>query len=295
MLKNILYATFILIVPLILLEGSDLEGADKGDWPTYAAKCKILCQGPEGPIGPQGPPGPLGPTGPRGSQGPQGPAGEPGENGVNGINGIDGDPGPLGPQGPQGAQGPFGPSGSNGAQGPQGPVGPTGPSPSPAGPTGPGGPTGPTGGAGDTGPTGPTGSVYGGAYVVNTTDQTVPVIGDADQIIMPIIYQQFGSVTGAGNGIAVGVTGTYLALYTCSASAPVSVMLYRNGIPIPTSAFTTLLSDRIVAGRCLLQLVAGDVVTLHSNFGANFVTVIPGNTVIPGTAVVSLIILQLTN
>lgn len=297
MLKKFLIYAAIMATPLTLQSSLAFEGIDKGDWPTYAAKCKILCQGPEGPIGPQGPPGPLGPVGPRGTQGPQGPAGEPGENGVNGINGTNGDVGPLGPQGPQGAQGPFGPSGSDGERGPQGPTGATGTpgSAGSVGTTGPAGAPGAQGTIGPIGPTGPTGLFYGGAYVVNTAPQNNPSVPPGGQIIQPIPLAQFGTVVAAGNGIAVGVTGSYYCLYTCSTNTPVGVMLQRNGTPMPTSAFAVFVSGDTIVGRCILQLTAGDVVTMHNNSNGNFNTQIPGNTSVPGSPSSSLILLQMTN
>lgn len=294
MLKNLLLATFIFASPLALLEGS----TNKTVWPTYEASCKLLCQGPEGPIGPQGPVGELGPSGPIGSQGPQGPAGIPGENGVNGINGIDGDPGPMGPPGPQGPQGPIGPNGADGDPGDVGPMGPTGPTgASPTGARGPTGATGATGAAGEggvTGSTGPDGRAFGGAYVINTAVQNG--IATGDQINLPVIVNQFGSVAPAGNGISVGTTGTYMAMYTCISNTVGGVILYRNGInPIPSSAFTTFHNGGIIPGRCLLNLTAGDVITMHNNTNGAINTVVPGNTTIPGSPAVSLILIQITD
>ncbi len=295
--KFLIYTTFALTVSLMLLESSALEGADKGDWPLYAAKCKILCQGPQGPIGPQGPPGPLGPAGPIGSQGPQGPAGDPGENGINGINGTNGVAGPMGPQGPQGPQGDVGPSGSDGTTGTIGPIGPTGPTGAGGvGPAGPTGPTGPTGvsPAGPLGPIGPTGSFYGGAYVINTSPQfSIPSIG---QVILPIPVSQFGGVTAAGNGIAVSETGFYYALYTCNSDTSAGVILYRGGNPIGESAFadTGIFDGDIIIGRCIFYLTAGEVVTMRNNTNGAISTQVPPNT-LSGSPSASLVLLQLTN
>lgn len=99
----------LMILPAVLLAGSFLLNACKGD---------------TGPVGPQGPTGLQGVTGSTGATGATGPAGA---NGATGLTGPAGPAGPTGLTGPSGATGPAGATGATGATGPQGPAGPAGP------------------------------------------------------------------------------------------------------------------------------------------------------------------------
>jgi hypothetical protein len=265
----------------------------------YAAKCNTLCQGPEGPIGPDGPPGPEGPRGPTGPQGPQGPAGDPGQNGVNGINGTNGQAGPMGPQGPVGPQGPEGPAGTNGADGQAGPAGPTGAT-GPTGDTGPTGAAGASGGTGATGATGATGptgpvSVTSFGYAVSTVPQALVSAGGG-QVLLQTGVTQSGGFAFASNGMTVPNTGYYYAMYTCNYSDICSVILFSNGVAIPVSQFTTSTGPILntAVGRCIIQLNAGDLVTMNNPSGVNTSTIVPPNTMVPGSPSASLVLVQLS-
>ena len=291
-----IHTAFLFTAPFVLLECSALEGAKNTDWPMYAAHCNRACTGPQGPVGPEGSDGPVGPQGDVGPEGPAGPKGDPGTNGINGINGINGAPGPIGPQGPVGPQGDVGPPGTDGTDGATGATGPTGPAGpgggiGPTGPTGPTGPSGLVGPAGATGATGDQGAVFGYAYLENTAPQTN--IQDGDVITLNPVTLSAG-YTAASSGVTVPTTGLYLVAYTVNTNGQGGVIVYNNGTPIPSSAFGNQISGDVIIGNSILQFNAGDLIQLRSNSVNTFSTVLPANTVIPGSASSSLTIIQLT-
>jgi hypothetical protein len=82
-------------------------------------------------------------------------------------------------------------------------------------------------------------------------------------------------------------------MYTCNTNGVNGVILNANNTPIPQSAFGNIISGDIIIGRCIIQLTAGDVVTMVSNNNTPFDTLVPPGA--PGSASSSLILLQLTN
>ncbi len=296
MLINFLIRTATLFVaPLFLLESTVLEGAQKNDWPMYAASCDNACTGPQGVVGPTGPEGPEGAQGDVGAEGPAGQKGDPGTNGVNGINGANGSDGPVGPQGPVGPEGDVGPAGTNGLSGigPAGPTGPTGPA-TPLGPTGPNGPTGPTGPSGVTGlagPTGPQGGVFEFAYMEAIFPQTNIQDGDLIRFDTSTLYAGFSSFP--PGGVVVPSTAIYLVAYTVNTNAVGGVILQRNGIPIPSSAFGNLSDGDVIIGNCTLSLNAGDIIEMYSISANPFDTQVVGGLVQSFTAYASLTLIRL--
>ncbi|MCC6363596.1 MAG: hypothetical protein IT165_08720 [Bryobacterales bacterium] len=256
--------------------------------------------GPAGPVGPQGStgatgpagptgaastvPGPTGPTGPAGATGAAGPAGATGPAGPTGPAGATGATGPAGPAGPTGATGPAGPAGPTGATGSTGPAGPAGPtgatgSAGPAGPTGATGSTGPAGPIGQVGPTGPTGptgpgiTTFGYVYQLATI-ASATVVGGADVPFsnngpLSSIFHTAGMAV-----IVVPASGTYEILYGVNITAGVgsAIAVAVNGTVDASTNRTTLVAVGQNAGRAMLTLAAGDVITLRNNSAVPFTT-----------------------
>ncbi|MDD4387510.1 MAG: hypothetical protein PHD15_07170 [Clostridia bacterium] len=196
--------------------------------------------GPEGPVGPEGP---IGLTGPEGPVGPEGPIG------------LTGPEGPVGPEGPIGLTGPEGPVG------PEGPIGLTGPE----GPVGPEGPIGLTGPEGPVGPEGPT-VTENSMFAANTTGETISVVLGGTPIPLPSA-QNLDDFTanGANTEFTVPETGRYYISYTVrlTAAALLSSELLVNGTAIPAATVSPLLSLSAYNANIILNLTAGDTLTVQ--------------------------------
>lgn len=235
--------------------------------------------GPPGFPGRRGPPGPPGPQGPKGSPGPTGPTGPSNTTGPTGPTGS------TGAIGPTGLTGPTGPTGITGSTGPTGPIGPTGPlTPGAAGPTGSTGPTGPlvkgvTGPTGSVGPTGPSGIIVYGYYQVTSSGPAGPSIDPGDFAPLSTVSQN--SLSNAAGQVTIQQSGTYLLSYQMSpefdnsgtgGGHPIWGMgITINGILAPLSIYknslfitNTEVLQYLFNGECILQLNAGDIISLNN-------------------------------
>lgn len=198
--------------------------------------------------------GPAGKPGARGVPGTAGPAGAAGRRGV---------PGPVGPAGVAGAAGTKGDSGAKGADGAAGDTGVTGPQ-GPAGPIGPIGPTGPTGPIGPSAP-----SDYGQIY--NLGPQTVAIEAD-------VVFDSNGVLAGGilhvpgTSQIQVAESGAFLVRFTVSGVEPNQFALFVNGAPVPGGTFGSGAGTQQNSGEAIVELAAGDVLTLRNHSSAAAVT-----------------------
>ena len=219
--------------------------------------------GPPGPVGPQGPAGvagtpgadgvagPVGAAGPAGPAGPQGVAGPPGAQGAAGADGVAGPAGPVGPTGAQGPAGPAGPIGPAGVQGPAGADGAEGP----VGPVGPVGPAGPAGSA-----------LSSYAYIYNVGFQVVPIGAS-------IVFDSAGPSAGvtflpSTSFIAVQTSGVYDVAFHVSGIEPNQFAVFVNGAPAPGAVFGSGAGTQQTHGRVLLQLAAGDTISIVNHASA---------------------------
>lgn len=198
--------------------------------------------------------GPTGPTGPTGAAGPAG--------------GPAGSTGPAGPAGATGATGATGPTGATGATGVTGATGPAGA----VGATGATGPTGPTGATGTTGPIGPTGpdgkSVTDtSAFATNTSGAAVSVATEGTlvplpngQLLSPDIKANADSTI-----FTVDTAGRYHITYSVNTSDSLAggTRLLINGAPDLASTVAPLVSLRHFSGEIIVDLAAGNTVSLQ--------------------------------
>jgi len=186
-------------------------------------------------------------VGRRGATGPAGVAGAPGEVGPSGAPGMDGVVGPTGPAGPSGAPGAAGPSGA----------------PGPSGPPGPSGSVGPTGSPGADGTNAPS----NGAYVYSTGAQVVPieadVLFDTNGFVTPDLLHAPGT-----SQIVVAAAGRYDVRFMVASVEPSQFTLFVNGVPVPGSTYGSGAGTQQNSGQVLVELVAGDVVTLRNHTSA---------------------------
>ena len=138
------------------------------------------------------------------------------------------------------------------------------------GPTGPTGPTGPAGATGATGPTGPTGAsttpVYAYVYELATiADATV--VGGAD-----IPFSNLGPAlsithTPGTTTITIPSTGAYQINFGVSITAGIgsSIAVAVNGTVNPSTNTAFLVAVGEIFGSCILDLNAGDIITLRNN------------------------------
>jgi len=225
------------------------------------------------------PPGVQGPAGPQGIQG------VPGSQGIQGIPGVNGATGTAGTAGAAGTQGPIGPIGPQGIQGIagiQGAIGATG-----IGLQGPTGPQGPC----CQGPT----TAVSAANLYSLVDQQIPSLGvvlfENSNVVTTGDYDiSMASTTG---DITILTTAIYRVNWSVEGQltppfpAPVpawSFSVYRNGVPIPGSTFSssTLFpaeSTSTAAGTVIVTLTAGDVLNLRSTatLPVSIISSIPGS------------------
>ncbi len=221
--------------------------------------------------GTAGPRGLRGATGPKGAAGATGPTGAPGATGAKGATGATGGVGPAGATGAAGAIGPAGPAGSTGAKGDTGETGPRGD-------TGATGPIGPIGPQGDTGPQGAPGAngrdgasaPADYAHVYNQGAEVVPVEAD-------ITFDSTGVAAGVshapGNaGIVVDSAGVYEVRFEVNGVEPNQFALFDNGAPLAGATFGSSAGTDTTVGDTMVQLDAGDVLTLRNHSSSTAVT-----------------------
>ncbi|WP_425463724.1 NTTRR-F1 domain [Metabacillus indicus] len=174
--------------------------------------------------------------------------------------------GPTGSTGgPTGAAGPTGAPGPTGAAGPTGAPGPTGAG---GGATGPVGPTGPQGFPGATGATGPSGEgvTQNSMYASNTSGSVIAVVLGGTDVPLPD-NQSLDSFTanGANTSFNVPAAGRYYLSYQVNTTAALllSSRLVLNGNPIPGSIFTPALSVSQFNNQLIVNLAAGDTLSLQ--------------------------------
>lgn len=248
--------------------GFDGDEGPEGD---RGSKGATGATGPTGPAG--GPIGPTGVTGPTGAAGPTGVTGPTGAMGPTGITGPTGAEGPIGITGPTGATGMMGPMGNTGAVGETGPTGATGET-GPTGITGATGATGETGATGPTGPTGPTGAgiaAYGYVYELATAG-TATVAGGAD-----VPFSDNGPLAGITHSagtttVTAAAAGTYRIDYgiNITSGANSAIAIAVNGVVNASTNVSMLEAAGKASGTAILNLAAGDVVTLRNNSAIAF-------------------------
>lgn len=190
---------------------------------------------------------------------------------LEGVTGPEGPPGPAGPEGPAGPVGATGATGPAGPAGPEGPAGPTGATGAtgPAGPAGPEGPAGPPGATGPAGPAGPAGgglTAYAGTYQLATlADATV--VGGAD-----IPFSNNGPLSGVTHipgttTFTVPTAGTYRVAYHVNIISGVGsgLSVAVNGTVDASTYMQIQVATGHISGVALLQLAAGDVLTVRNN------------------------------
>ena len=197
--------------------------------------------------GPAGPTGPTGPTGPAGA--------------------------PTGPTGPAGPTGPTGAAGATGPIGPAGPIGPTGP-------TGADGLAGATGATGPTGPTGPNVTATS-AFAANTSGAVIPVILGGTLVPLPNSQLLSPDITvNAGNTVfTVNTAGRYQLSYNINITLALAsgTRLLINGAPNTPSTLAPLVSLSHFSNEILLDLNAGDTISLQMFGIASGATLLPGS------------------
>ena len=215
------------------------------------------------------------------ADGAAGPAGAAGPTGPDGAAGLTGATGPTGPDGAAGATGPTGPTGPDGAAGAIGPTGPTGA----AGPTGATGATGPAGAAGPN----PTAT---SAFAANTQGSSILVALGGTLVPLPDSQLLSPDITvdGTNTVFTVNTTGRYQLSYDINITAALGsgTRLLINGAPNLASTVAPVISLSHFSNEILLDLTAGNTVSLQM-FG-----IASAATLLPGSAGASLTLLRLS-
>jgi hypothetical protein len=215
-----------------------------------------------GETGATGATGAAGETGATGATGETGATGATGETGATGATGVAGEAGIAGATGATGVTGATGATGETGATGATGETGATGA-------TGETGATGATGATGETGATGATGAgigEFGYTYELATiADATV--VGGAD-----IPFSNNGPLVGtthtAGTTtVTVATAGTYKIDYEVNITAGIGaqIAIAVNGVVDASTPVSALVATGQLSGTAILDLAAGDVITLRNN------------------------------
>ncbi|WP_297981757.1 collagen-like triple helix repeat-containing protein [uncultured Oscillibacter sp.] len=211
-----------------------------------------------------------------------GATGATGPAGAAGITGATGATGPAGADGAAGATGATGPAGADGAAGATGPAGPTGATGA-AGVTGPTGPTGATGVTGPTGPTGPTGVnvTATSAFAANTSGSVLTVILAGTLVPLPDsqLLSPDITVNGASIVFTVNTSGRYQLSYDINTTVALAsgTRLLINGVANTASTVAPLVSLSHFSNEILLDLTAGDTVSLQMFGIASVATLLPGS------------------
>ena len=181
-----------------------------------------------------------------------------------------------------GRVGPAGAAGGTGARGASGRQGPTGPT----GRAGPAGATGATGVAGAPGPPGPPGPPHSTAYayVYSTGSQVVPIGID-------VAFDTPGVLNGVtfapgGQAVTIGSSGDYKVTFALAGVEPNQFALFVNGVEAPGSVYGHNTGDTETNGQLIVNLVAGDVLTVrnHASAASVFLSSPAGGTAVNVTA-----------
>ena len=152
-----------------------------------------------------------------------------------------------------------------------------------AGVTGATGPTGAAGATGATGPTGPTGpsitATY--AFAANTTGSTLAVVVGGTLIPLPDSQALSPDITvnGANTVFTVTNAGRYQLSYNVNTTASLAsgTRLLINGTPNTVSTVAPAVSLSHFANEILLNLNAGDTISLQMFGIASAATLLPGS------------------
>lgn len=152
-----------------------------------------------------------------------------------------------------------------------------------AGATGATGATGPAGATGATGATGPTGPnvTATSAFAANTSGTPLTVIAGGTLVPLPDSQQLSPDITvnGANTIFTVNTAGRYQLSYNINTTAALAsgTRLLINGTPNPASTLAPVVSLSHYANEILLNLNAGDTVSLQMFGIASAVTLLPGS------------------
>ncbi len=171
--------------------------------------------------------------------------------------------------------GEIGPAGAEGDAGPTGPAGTTGDT----GPAGSTGPTGATGATGERGETGASGGISEYAYVFNQGAQVVPIEDDVEFDMNGLMTP--GITHAEGNaGVQFVGAGTYKVTFSVSGVEPSQMALFLNGALVDGSTYGSGAGTQPLIGQTMLEVSAGDVLTLrnHSSTAAVTLQTLAGGT-----------------
>lgn len=161
-----------------------------------------------------------------------------------------------------------------------------------AGVTGATGPTGAAGATGATGPTGPTGpsitatsafaaNTTTSAFAANTTGSTLAVVVGGTLIPLPDsqVLSPGITVNGANTVFTVTNAGRYQLSYNVNTTAALAsgTRLLINGTPNTASTVAPVVSLSHFANEILLNLNAGDTISLQMFGIASVATLLPGS------------------
>ena len=161
-----------------------------------------------------------------------------------------------------------------------------------AGVTGATGPTGAAGATGATGPTGPTGpsitatsafaaNTTTSAFAANTTGSTLAVVVGGTLIPLPDsqVLSPGITVNGANTVFTVTNAGRYQLSYNVNTTAALAsgTRLLINGTPNTASTVAPVVSLSHFANEILLNLNAGDTISLQMFGIASAATLLPGS------------------
>ena len=151
------------------------------------------------------------------------------------------------------------------------------------GPTGPTGPTGATGVTGPTGPTGPTGVnvTATSAFAANTSGSVLTVILAGTLVPLPDsqLLSPDITVNGASTVFTVNTSGRYQLSYDINTTVALAsgTRLLINGVANTASTVAPLVSLSHFSNEILLDLTAGDTVSLQMFGIASVATLLPGS------------------
>jgi hypothetical protein len=188
------------------------------------------------------------------------------------VDGIDGAAGSAGLTGAQGATGAAGATGATGAAGANGAAGATGAT-GDTGATGAQGPAGVQGVQGATGAAGADGTAgtieY--AHVYNDNAQVVAIEADIAFSNNGVSTSGFTHVP-ATTAIVVNTAGIYEIFWVVSTVEPSQLALAVNGTPVASAIFGSGQGTQQNNGQALVELAAGDVLTLRNHSSPSALT-----------------------
>ena len=107
-------------------------------------------------------------------------------------------------------------------------------------------------------------------YVSNQVAQTVPI--EADVTFDSSVTTSSILHTPGGSQIGIDVAGAYEVRFTVSGVEPNQFALFANGAPIPGSVYGSGAGTQQNVGTVIVQLAAGDVLTLRNHSSSAAVT-----------------------